>query len=93
MKHCPLPLKYFSIVEKRLEDILLTSETSEWGYIVEVDLTKPEDLYNFFADYPVVPSREVVDIGEMSNEQVELLGNLGINTLPKRLQSLHSKED
>ena len=96
MKHCPLPLNYFSIVEKRLEDILLTSETSEWGYIVEVDLTKPEDLHNFFADYPVVPSREVVDIGEMSNEQVEWLGNLGINTLPKvpkRLQSLHSKED
>ena len=30
MKHCFLPLNNFSIVEKILADILLTSETSEW---------------------------------------------------------------
>ena len=35
-KHCALPLSDFSIVEKILEDIQLTSETLEWGYIVEV---------------------------------------------------------
>ena len=29
MKHCPLPLNDFSIIEKRLEVILLTSENSE----------------------------------------------------------------
>ena len=43
MKHCPLPFNDFSIVEKRLEDILLTSETSGWDYIVEVSLTIPEE--------------------------------------------------
>ena len=31
MKHCPLPLNDFSIVEKSLADILLTSQTSMWG--------------------------------------------------------------
>ena len=55
MKHCPLPLNNFSIVEKSLADILLTSETSEWGYIVEVNLTIPEELHDFFADYPLPP--------------------------------------
>ena len=74
MKLCPLPLNDFSIVEKSLADILLTSETSEWGYIVEVNLTIPEELHDFYADYPVAPSREVVDIGAMSNEQIDMLG-------------------
>ena len=94
MKHCPLPLKVFSKIEKSLADILLTSETSEWGYTLEVNLTISEELHDFFADYPLVPSREVVDIGAMSNEQVDLLGKLGITILPKvpkLLQILHSK--
>ena len=55
MKHCPLPLYDFSIVEKSLVDILLTSKSSEWGYIVEVSLTIPEELHDFFADYPLPP--------------------------------------
>ena len=55
MKHCPLLLNDFSVVEKSLADILLTSETSEWGYIVEVNLTIPEELHDFFADYPLPP--------------------------------------
>ena len=95
MKHCSLPLNDFSIVEKSLADILLTSETSEWSYIVEVNLTIPEELHDFFADYPLAPSREVVDIGAMSNEQVDMLGKLRITTLPKvpkLLQALHPKE-
>ena len=95
MKHCPLPLNGFSIVEKNLEDILLTSETSELGYIVEPNLTKPEELHDYFADYPLAPSHEVVEIGAMSNEQIDMLGTLGITTLPKVpkfLQPLHPKE-
>ena len=95
MKHCFLSLNGFSIVEKSLEDILLTSETSEWGYIVEVTSIISKKLHDFFADYPLFPSREVVDIGAMSNEQVDILVNLGINTLPKMpklLQTLHPKE-
>ena len=90
-----MPLNGFSIVEKSLADILLTSETSEWGYIVEANLTIPEELHDFFADYPLAPSREVVVIGAMSNEQVDKLGKLGITTLPnvpKLLQTLHPKE-
>ena len=95
MKNCPLPLNDFSIVEKSLTDILLTSEISEWGYIVEVNLTIPEELHDFFADYPLAPSHEVVDICAMSNKQVDMLGKVGITTLPKvpkLLQTLHPKE-
>ena len=95
MKHCPLPLNDFSINEKSLAYILLISETAERGYILEVNLTIPEKLHDFFADYPLALSLEVVDIGAMSNEQVDMLGKLGITTLPKvpkLLQTLHPKE-
>ena len=95
MKHCPFPLNDFSIDEKSLEDILLTSKTSESSKIVEIILTIPDEFHDFFAQYPLAPSREVVNIGAMSNEQVDLLGKLGITTLPKvpkLLQTLHPKE-
>ena len=67
-------LKDSSIVEKRLEDILVTSKTSEWVYTKEVNLTIPEELHDFFADYLLAPFRELVDIGATSDEQVEMLG-------------------
>ena len=50
----------------------------------------------FLCWFPLAPSREVVGIVVMSNEQVDMLGKLGITTLPKvpkRLQTLHPKED
>ena len=93
MKQCLLSLSNFSIVEKSLADKLFTSETSEPDYIVEVNLTISEELRDFFADYPLAPSREVLDIGAMSNEQVDMLEKLGITALPKvpkLLQTLHS---
>ena len=95
MKDCSLPLNDFTIIEKSLEDILLTSKTSKWGYLVEVNLTIPKEFHYFSADYPLVPSREVKDMGAMGNEQVDMLGKLGIPTLPKvpkLLQTLHPKE-
>ena len=94
MKQCLLPLSNFSIVEKSLADKMFTSETSEPDYIVEVNLTIFEELHDFFADYPLAPSREVLDIGAMSNEQDDMLEKLGITTLPKvpkLLQTLHPK--
>ena len=75
--------------------MLLTTETSKWGYIVEVSLTQPKELHDYFADYPLAPSREVVDICALCNEQVDMLGNLGITLLPKvpkLLQTFHPKE-
>ena len=32
VKHCPLPIKDFSIVEESLKYILQTDDKSEWGY-------------------------------------------------------------
>ena len=66
-----------------MEDLLFDSETSEWGHLNCVILTKLEEFHDFFADYILNPSREVVQIGAMSNKQVDLLGSLDITALPK----------
>ena len=70
MKHCPLPIKEFSIVEESLEYILQTDDSSEWGYILEVDLSSiPQKLQDYFADYPLAPSREVIGTDKLSKSK------------------------
>ena len=78
VKLCPLPMKNFSIVEESLEYILQTDDNSEWGYILEVDLCIPEELQDYFADYPLAPSREVIGTDKLSNEQIQMLGKIGV---------------
>ena len=95
MKHCPLPIKDFSIVEESLEFILQIDDKSEWGYILEVDLSIPEELQDYFADYPLAPSREVIATDKLSNEQIQMLGEMGVTSLPKvskLVQTLDPKE-
>ena len=95
MKHCPLHIKEFSIVEESLEYILQTDDKSEWGYILEKDLSIPEELQDYFADYPLAPSREVIGTDKLSNEQIQMLGEMGVTSLPKvpkLVQTLDPKE-
>ena len=77
MKHCPLPIKNFSTVEEGLEYISQTDDNSEWGYILEVDLSIPEELQDYFADYPLAPSREVIGMDKVRNEQIQMLEEMG----------------
>ena len=95
MKPCPLPIKDFSIVEESLEYILQTDDNSEWGYILEVDLNIPDELQDYFAEYSLAPSREVIGTDKLSNEQIQMFGELGVTSLPKvpkLVQTLDPKE-
>ena len=60
-----------------------TDDKSEWGYILEVDLSIPEELQDYFADYPLAPSLEVIDTDKLSNEHIQMLGEIGVTSLPK----------
>ncbi|CAI2197499.1 7959_t:CDS:1, partial [Funneliformis geosporum] len=40
-----------------IQSIILDAEI---GYILEVDLETPVHLYDFFADYPLVPEKQIV---------------------------------
>ena len=88
-------MKDFSIVEESLEYILQTEDSSEWGYILEVDLSIPEELQNCFADYPLALSREVIGTDKLSNEKIQILGEMGVTSIPKAsklVQTLDPKE-
>ena len=70
-------------------------DSSEWGYILEVDLSIPEELQDYFADHPLAPSREVIGTDKLSNEQIQMLGEMGVTSLPKvqkLIQTLDPKE-
>ena len=72
-----------------------TDDNFEWGYILEVDLSIPEELQDHFADYPLAPSREVIGMNKLSNEQTQMLGEMGVTSLPnvpKLVQTLDTKE-
>ena len=72
-----------------------TDNNFEWGYILEVDLSIPEELQDHFADYPLAPSREVIGMNKLSNEQTQMLGEMGVTPLPKvpkLVQTLDPKE-
>ena len=73
----------FSIAEESLEDFLKTVDNSEWGYILEVDLSITEELQDYFADYPLSPSREVIGMDKVSNEQIHMLAEMRVTSLPK----------
>ena len=49
----------------------------------------------YFADYPLAPSREVIGTDKLSNEQIQMLGEMGVTSLPKvpkLVQTLDPKE-
>ena len=73
--------------------LLLTEEDSEWGYLAEVDIEFPDELHDYFKDYPPAPSEEIVQITDLSTDQVEIMVKLGITSLPKVPKLLQSLQD
>ena len=74
--------------------LLLTEEDSEWDYLADVEIEFPDELHDYFKDYPPAPSNEIVQKTDLSTDQVEMMGELGITSLPKvpkLIQSLQEK--
>ena len=74
MEKFPLPLKDFQIdTNTQLSEILATSNDSNVGYIIEVDLEYPDALHNLHKDFPLAPTKEKIENGFLSNYQLSLL--------------------
>ena len=98
MQNYSLPLNDFKWADDSVDipKLLLTEEDSEWGYLAEVDIEFPDELHDYFKDYPPAPSKESVQITDLSTDQVEIDGKLGITSLPKvpkLIQSLQKSQD
>ena len=46
-------------------------------------LSTPEELQDYFADHPLAPSHEVIGMDNLNNEQIQMLGEIGVTSLPK----------
>ena len=92
MQSYSLPLNDFKWADDSVDipELLLTEEDSEWGYLEEVDIEFPDKLHDYFKDYPPAPSKEIVQITDLSTDQEEMMGNLGITSLPKMPKPIQS---
>ncbi len=95
MEHYRLPLNDFQLVDKEINDILLTDDDDEYGFIVEVDLEIPEELHEYLSDFPPAPTKEVIDVGQLGEFQQNVLERLNVKTVggtKKLVQTLSNKE-
>ena len=98
MEKLPLPLNSFETVQNiNLSKILETSNDSEEGYILEVDLHYPDKLHDGHEDFPLAPTKERIYYKSLGESQQELLEKMG-ETRPfsqgkKLIQSLSDKKN
>ena len=96
MTNYSLPLGEYELLnEFDLDEILNTSDKSLYGFILEVDLAYPEELHNSHSDFPLAPTKEVVQLHWLSEYQENLREKLKMKTMPKNkklLQTLFDKE-
>ena len=98
MEKLPLPLNSFETVQNiKLSKILETSNISEGGYILEVDLHYPDKLHDGHEDFPLAPTKERVYHKSLGESQQKLLEKMG-ETRPfiqdkKLIQSLSDKKN
>ena len=78
MEKLPLPLNSFETVQNiNLSKILETSNDSEEGYILEVDLHYPDKLHDGHEDFPLAPTKERIYYKSLGESQQELLEKMG----------------
>ena len=78
MEKFPLPINSFETVQEyNLERILATTNNSEYGFILEVDLHYPDRLHDGHEDFPLAPTKEQIYykcLGERQQELLEVMG-------------------
>ena len=95
MEKYPLPLNNFELVlDITLEHILETGSDSNMGYVVEVDLEYPPNLHEIHSDFPLAPTREIIQEDWLSNNQTSFLYNNNIpaeSRTKKMIQTFFAK--
>ena len=69
----PLPFKNLQFSDVDIDTVLNTSDESETGYIIEVDLTFPEEIHDKLKEFPPCPENVAPGLDWLSDFQKELL--------------------
>ena len=86
-----LPTGGFEWSDISLDKIMQTSDESDVGYFVMVDLNYPSSLHDCHNDFPLAAEKLKIDAEMLSQYQVEL-GNK-TSHIPKLLETLQSKQN
>ena len=92
----PLPTHDFAwLTENEIEDlnVLNVADSSEEGFILEVDLEYPAELHNLHSDYPLAPPKVKVTSDMLSPYCQQLIEemDLGGTAVPKLVPNLCNK--
>jgi len=68
-----------------IEEVLATPDDNETGYIIECDLTFPEELHDKFKEFPPAPEILTPEDSWMSDYQLELKDKLNIKSKSNKL--------
>ena len=71
-------------------DLSLISEDSDVGYILEVDLSYPEELHLSHSSFPLAPHQQEIDLSMISPYAQELFKQLNKRTLPRAKKLINS---
>ena len=86
-----LPTGGFEWSDISLEKIMQTSDESDVGYFVMVDLSYPNNLHDCHNDFPLAAEKLKVEAEMLSQYQLKL-GNK-TSHIPKLLETLQSKQN
>ena len=77
----------------QLQEILDTADDASIGYFVEVDISYPPSLHDEHRDFPLAPTKDVVEDEWLSDYQIELKEqhNLPSSKVKKLLQTFFDK--
>ena len=97
MKDYCLPMHSFTTESDiSIGEILDTADDAPFGYIVNVDLLYPDAMHDDHQDFPLAPSKEIVDKDWLSDYQQELLAEYSLPSNDKNrklLQTLYDKRN
>jgi hypothetical protein len=90
----PLPIGNYRISDASLETILNHPKDSRTGFIVQCDLKVPEELHDYFNDYPLAPENCLGEYSETMKQKYKIVhGKTPISTVNKLIPNLRDKKD
>ena len=91
-----LPIGEFSwktFTKDELYDVIINynHDVNEYGYVIEADLKIPNDLHDFFEDYPPMPENIIIQSDMLSPWSTLLCRNASYKSSKKLSPNLYDK--